>query len=83
MSVLTVGGLVFSSDSRIHVKAPDTREQMFGSWGLLIEDTTTRDSGDYQCQVNTEPKESLDVTLIVTGNVDIAKISLLIWLYFH
>lgn len=66
MSVLTVGGLVFSSDSRIHVKAPDTREQMFGSWGLLIEDTTTRDSGDYQCQVNTEPKESLDVTLIVT-----------------
>ena len=28
---------------------------------------TYTDAGDYQCQLNTEPKQSLDVTLAVTG----------------
>ena len=28
---------------------------------------TYTDAGDYQCQINTEPKQSLDVTLVVTG----------------
>ena len=37
------------------------------SWTLHIAHVQAGDSGDYQCQVNTEPKQSLDVTLSVDG----------------
>jgi hypothetical protein len=67
MSVLTVGGLVFSSDPRIGVVSPSRPGQTFGSWRLQIHQATVWDSGEYQCQVNSEPKESLDVTLVVRG----------------
>jgi len=68
MSVLTVGGFVFSSDPRIGVVAPSRPGQVFGTWTLQIEKVGTRDAGEYQCQVNSDPKESLDVTLVVTGD---------------
>ena len=68
VSVLTVGGLVFSSDPRIAVVAPSRPGQTAGTWSLQISQASVRDSGDYQCQVNSEPKESLDVTLVVRGD---------------
>ena len=67
MSVLTVGGLVFSSDPRIGVVSPNRPGQAAGTWSLQIGEAALRDSGEYQCQVNSEPKESLDVTLVVRG----------------
>ena len=67
MSVLTVGGFVFSSDPRIGVVASSGPGQVFGTWTLQIQRVGTRDAGEYQCQVNSEPKESLDVTLVVKG----------------
>ena len=69
MSVLTVGGLVFSSDPRIGVVSHRSPEQTFGTWNLQIAEAALRDSGEYQCQVNSEPKESLDVTLVVIGDM--------------
>ena len=36
-------------------------------WLLTIHNVSTTDAGDYQCQLNTLPKHSLDVTLVVTG----------------
>ena len=69
MSVLTVGGLVFSSDPRIGVVSSTWPDQAAGTWSLQIAEAALRDSGEYQCQVNTEPKESLDVTLVVRGNM--------------
>ena len=63
MSVLTVGSLVFSSDTRLAVLPG----QPVGSWRLRIQDVVARDQGEYQCQVNTEPKESAVVQLIVRG----------------
>ena len=68
MSVLTVGGLVFSSDPRIGVVSPTRPGQSAGTWSLQITEAALRDSGEYQCQVNSEPKESLDVTLVVRGD---------------
>ena len=68
MSVLTVGGLVFSSDPRIGVVSHRSPEQTFGTWNLHIAEAALRDSGEYQCQVNSEPEESLDVTLVVRGH---------------
>ena len=67
MSVLTVGGFVFSSDPRIGVVAPSRPGQLFGTWTLQIQKVGPRDAGEYQCQVNTEPKISLPVFLTVTG----------------
>ena len=69
MSVLTVGGFVFSSDPRIGVVAPSRPGQVFGTWTLQIQKVGPRDAGEYQCQVNSDPKESLDVTLVVKGLV--------------
>ena len=69
MSVLTVGGFVFSSDPRIGVVAPSRPGQVFGTWTLQIQKVGPRDAGEYQCQINSDPKESLDVTLVVEGLV--------------
>ena len=82
MSVLTVGGLVFSSDPRLLVTMTQLSPSTV-SWKLYISRcvlalslhkahilyfrVTYTDAGDYQCQLNTEPKQSLDVTLAVTG----------------
>ena len=66
MSVLSVGGLVFSSDPRLRVVVTKLSPSAV-SWTLNIAHVQAGDSGDYQCQVNTEPKQSLDVTLSVDG----------------
>ena len=68
MSVLTVGGLVFSSDPRIGVVSSTRPGQAAGTWSLQIAEAALGDSGEYQCQVNSEPKDSLDVTLVVRGD---------------
>ena len=66
MSVLTVGGLVFSSDPRLLINVTQLSPSTI-SWKLYITNVSALDSGDYQCQINTEPKQSLDITLLVTG----------------
>ena len=66
MSVLSVGGFVFSSDPRLRVEVVEVSASSL-SWRLHISQVQPGDSGDYQCQINTEPKLSLDVTLRVSG----------------
>ena len=66
MSVLSVGGFVFSSDPRMRVSVTRISPSAV-SWSLHIAQVQPGDSGDYQCQINTEPKQSLDVTLSVVG----------------
>ena len=66
MSVLSVGGFVFSSDPRLRVLVSHLSPTAV-SWSLTLSPVQPGDSGDYQCQINTEPKLSLDVTLIVDG----------------
>ena len=66
MSVLSVGGLVFSSDPRLRVMVSRLSPTAV-SWSLTISPAMAGDSGDYQCQINTEPKLSLDVSLSVEG----------------
>lgn len=54
---------MFSGDQRFTVlHQPDSYE-----WNLKIEYATLKDSGVYECQVNTEPKIKLSVLLEVTG----------------
>ena len=46
---------------------------MSDSWTLQIRYTQLRDMGEYQCQVNTEPKISLSVFLQVSGEQTICR----------
>ena len=51
VSVLTVGGLVFSSDPRVFVSESGQPGASSGSWTLSIQDVRHEDEGGYQCQV--------------------------------
>lgn len=63
LHILTSENFVFSGDQRFTVlHQPDSNE-----WNLKIEYATLKDSGVYECQVNTEPKIKLSVLLEVTG----------------
>ncbi|KAG8320402.1 hypothetical protein J6590_069710 [Homalodisca vitripennis] len=55
LHILTAGVLTYTSDQRFQVIRPEKSE----NWTLLIKFPQQRDSGIYECQVNTEPKMSL------------------------
>ena len=63
MSVLTVGGLVFSSDPRLEVTVSPGGH----TWQLEIRNVSQLDAGRYQCQVNTNTKLSTIISLSVIG----------------
>ena len=65
LHVLTSDVLTFTGDQRFSAHhASDT-----DSWTLQIKYTQLRDEGEYQCQVNTEPKISFSVFLTVEGKL--------------
>lgn len=61
LHVLSSGLVVFASDQRFQVNHPEKSE----NWTLQIRYAQTRDSGIYECQVNTEPKIFMGYTLNV------------------
>jgi len=70
VTILSVGSLAFSSDKRfgvVHVHRPRIQAD---DWTLLINTTTTMDSGKYECSVNTLPKISHVVELEVEDPMD-------------
>jgi len=65
VTVLSVGALTFSSDQRfsvIHVPRPRIRAD---DWTLVISKSQLKDTGRYECSVNTLPKISHAVDLTV------------------
>ncbi|KAJ8867403.1 hypothetical protein PR048_031204, partial [Dryococelus australis] len=63
LHILTVGILTYTSDARFQVIRPDRSD----NWTLQVKFPQERDSGVYECQVNTEPKMSLAFRLNVVG----------------
>ncbi|XP_030753870.1 zwei Ig domain protein zig-8-like [Sitophilus oryzae] len=63
LHILTVGILTYTSDQRFQVIRPEKSS----NWTLQIKFPQIRDSGIYECQVNTEPKISLPFRLNVIG----------------
>ncbi|KAF7280972.1 hypothetical protein GWI33_005305 [Rhynchophorus ferrugineus] len=61
LHILTVGILTYTSDQRFQVIRPEKSS----NWTLQIKFPQLRDSGIYECQVNTEPKISLPFRLNV------------------
>ena len=68
VTVLSVGHLAFSSDSRIGVLQVDRPRLAASDWNLAIQNTTREDDGMYECQVNTREKINYKVFLSVKGN---------------
>ncbi|XP_033247459.1 zwei Ig domain protein zig-8 isoform X1 [Drosophila miranda] len=61
LHILTAGGTTYTSDQRFQVLRPDGS----ANWTLQIKYPQPRDSGVYECQINTEPKMSLSYTFNV------------------
>eukprot|EP00091_Calanus_sinicus_P020898 TRINITY_DN5974_c0_g1_i8.p1 TRINITY_DN5974_c0_g1~~TRINITY_DN5974_c0_g1_i8.p1 ORF type:complete len:374 (-),score=116.29 TRINITY_DN5974_c0_g1_i8:26-1147(-) len=66
VTVLSVGHLAFSSDSRISVVQVARPRLSASDWNLSIENVSLVDDGMYECQVNTNPKINYKVHLKVT-----------------
>ncbi|XP_050293798.1 uncharacterized protein LOC126734286 isoform X2 [Anthonomus grandis grandis] len=64
IQILTTSHYTFSSDYRFEVVHSDKNEDF---WGLRIRGIKPSDTGQYECQVNTEPKMSLAYNLIVSS----------------
>ena len=61
LTILTSGILTFTGDQRFSAHHASNSDH----WTLQIKYTQLRDQGEYQCQVNTEPKISFSVYLCV------------------
>ncbi|XP_060526995.1 uncharacterized protein LOC132702420 [Cylas formicarius] len=74
LHILTSGRHTFSSDFRFEALHTDSSGDF---WGLRIRGVRQSDSGQYECQVNTDPKMSLAVKLSVSvpGTLDSADLS--------
>ncbi|KAF6210529.1 hypothetical protein GE061_013635 [Apolygus lucorum] len=65
LHILTSNIFTYTGDARFSVIHPDPGDD----WNLRIEYVQKRDSGIYECQVNTEPKINLAIFLSVEGEL--------------
>ncbi|XP_064537672.1 zwei Ig domain protein zig-8 isoform X3 [Drosophila montana] len=66
LHILTTNIYTYTGDQRFSVLHPPSSDD----WDLKIDYAQTRDSGIYECQVNTEPKINLAITLEITAEND-------------
>ncbi|GAB6019913.1 hypothetical protein CHUAL_014007 [Chamberlinius hualienensis] len=64
LHILTVGRYTYTTDQRFQAIHLDNTDD----WTLQIKYPMKRDSGQYECQVSTEPKMSMFVSLTVIDN---------------
>lgn len=64
LQILTAGLHTFTSDMRLKSQFPNGD---YNDWGLIIQNVKFEDSGQYECQINTEPKMKRYVHLVVRG----------------
>lgn len=67
LQILTAGLVTFTADNRFmvnHENAVDSTD-----WSLLITNVKIEDQGQYECQINTEPKMKLNINLMVKGRI--------------
>lgn len=65
LQILTSGALSFTADYRYSSEYPNGGPN---NWGLIIKNVRLTDNGQYECQINTEPKIKINATLIVREN---------------
>ena len=62
LKVLTLQDRRIIEDQRISVERPYTRD-----WNLHIREVRRNDSGEYKCQISTNPPKSTKIILMVQG----------------
>ncbi|KAL7726660.1 hypothetical protein ACLKA6_017703 [Drosophila palustris] len=67
LHILTTNIYTYTGDQRFSVIHPSNSDD----WDLKIDYAQARDSGIYECQVNTEPKINLAITLEITAENDL------------
>ncbi|KAH8398911.1 hypothetical protein KR222_011202 [Zaprionus bogoriensis] len=67
LHILTTNIYTYTGDQRFSIIHPSSSND----WDLKIEYAQPRDSGIYECQVNTEPKINLAITLQITAESDL------------
>lgn len=65
LQILTAGLVTFTADPRFKVNYEDGYDAT--DWSLLITNVKLEDQGQYECQINTEPKMKLNINLMVKG----------------
>lgn len=68
LQILTAGHSTFSSDVRFKVNHENVIDST--DWSLVITNARIEDQGQYECQVNTDPKMKLNINLIVKGECE-------------
>ena len=63
LHILTAGIQTYTGDGRFTVHHPESSND----WDLRIDYVQKRDSGVYECQINTQPKLKLAILLLVEG----------------
>ncbi|CAG7825099.1 unnamed protein product, partial [Allacma fusca] len=64
LHILTSGNHVYTSDPRVSLLR---QGKLYNSWTLKIIRVSKKDEGAYECQVNTEPKLTASIFLLVFG----------------
>jgi neurotrimin len=65
LQILTAGLVTFTADKRFKVNLENAVDAT--DWSLLITNVKMEDQGQYECQINTEPKMKLNINLMVKG----------------
>lgn len=65
LQILTAGLITFTTDTRFKVNYENSVDET--DWSLLITNVKMEDQGQYECQINTEPKMKLNINLMVKG----------------
>lgn len=61
LAILTSNTFVYTTDSRFSV----IHIQDSNNWDLRVKSVSLKDSGEYDCQINTEPKINFPINLDV------------------
>lgn len=64
-TILTAGFTTFTADTRFKVNHENSVDAT--DWSLVITNVKMEDQGEYECQINTEPKMKLNINLMVKG----------------
>lgn len=65
LQILTAGLFTFTTDTRFKVNYENSIDDT--DWSLMITNVKLEDAGQYECQINTEPKMKKNINLMVKG----------------
>jgi hypothetical protein len=75
--LIAFDGIVYSNKDHYRLES-----DYVGSYNLIIDRVNEDDQGEYQCQINTEPRKTKRIFLNVQGKINIKSFIRIILIYF-